>query len=134
MNYALVCILTILLSGCATQQSMLSAYTNLPATCEANAAEMLALADADALAANINFLTSQVPSGAAYAAAAGLIPVGWTWAPTIATVIGYYRQNTHEGRANYLAQQRLHMGCPTLTIPKPSATGIKQTPSPVFGG
>ena len=118
----------LIISGCATQQGMLSAYTNLPATCEANAAEMLALAEADALAANVNFATSQIPTAAAYAAAAGLIPVGWTWAPTIATAVSYYRQGTHESRINYLAQQRLHMGCATLTVQ------VKAAPNtPEFG-
>lgn len=122
---AMLFVACLIVSGCATQQGMLSAYINLPATCEANAAEMLALAEADALAANVNFLTGQVPTAAAYAAAAGLIPAGWTWAPTIATAVSYYRQGTHESRINYLAQQRLHMGCATMTVPAKTAA---QTP------
>lgn len=119
-KHILACVLAALLSGCATQRGMVSAYTDLPATCEANAAEILALADADALAANVNFAAAQAPAAAAYAAAAGLVPAGWAWAPTIAAAISYYRQGTHEGRINYLAQQRLHLDCPTLRIPEPA--------------
>lgn len=107
----------VVLAGCATTQGVLSPYTSLPTDCAGLTAEMLALGEADALAANVNLVTTQIPSAAAYAAAAGLIPVGWTWAPTVATAISYYRQGTHERRLEVLHLRRELRGCPALVVP-----------------
>ena len=121
MNYAFVCILALLLSGCATQQSVLSPYTALPEDCAGLTAEMLALGEADALANNVNFVAMQIPTAAAAAAGAGLVPVGWAWAPTVATAISYYRQGTHEQRISVLHYRRERLGCPTLQVIKKTA-------------
>lgn len=128
-----VVVLALSTSGCATQQSVLAPFTDLPEDCAGLAAEMLILGDEEALAQNVNLGTANFPTAFAYAAAAGVVPTGFAWGPTIATAISYYRKGSHANRlwALYYRSETRH--CPTLKLPKKVQAAVSARPVSVFG-
>ena len=104
------------LTACATPQQVLAPAANVPTTCGAIDAEMLTLAEAQGQWQGIGTAKDSAVLGVGIAAAAGVLPAGFAWAPLAAMVMQQVRVPNHVGRINYLAQIREIRGCEPLTF------------------
>ena len=104
------------LTACATPQQVLAPASNVPETCEAIDAEMFTLAESQGQWQGVGTAKDSAVLGVGIAAAAGVLPAGFAWAPLAAMVVQQVRVPNHVGRINYLANVREIRGCEPLNF------------------
>ena len=103
-----------LLTACATPQQMLSTYSDIPETCAEIDQELWAHAEKDATWTTVRTLKDSGSAGVSIAAAAGLIPAGFAWAPLAALVVNQFSVPSNFSRIQFLAIAREQRGCGPL--------------------
>ena len=111
MNRPSLLIAALLLTGCATQQSILAPYADVPTDCAAIDAELQSLAAKDATTINIRTARDVGVLGVSVATAVGSIPAAWVGVPIAVTLIHAVSFGTNSTRIAYLAYQRGYRGC-----------------------
>jgi hypothetical protein len=104
------------LTGCATQDYMLSGFTDVPETCTEINAELLEAATNEALWANVRVGRDGAVTGLGIAAAVGLIPTGYGWLPLTGSVIQLVSPPSQADRIYHLARVREIRGCDPLSL------------------
>ena len=104
------------LTACATAEQVLAPASNVPTSCKAIDREMITLAEKHGNWDGIGVVKDSAVVGVGIAAAAGVLPAGFAWAPLVGMVVQQVRVPSYAGRINYLAQVREMRGCEPLNF------------------
>jgi hypothetical protein len=114
-------IVFLLVSGCATQNYMLSGFSDIPETCKEIDAELLEAGVTEALWQNIRLGRDGAVTGIGIAAAVGLVPSGYGWLPLAGSVLQLISPPSKADRIYHLALVREIRKCGPLNVTKNKA-------------